>query len=607
MTVQIENILIWQKNGVVRNLKLQQNAVNVITGDSGKGKSSILHIIDYCLLSSKADGISKANIDDKSSWYGLRLHTTKGLVTIARPAYHTGETDTLYFSDDGAIPELPTKNMKVASLKMVLDKEFGLDSDLKVPYGGKTIKAGSKISFRYFLNYCYQDQNSIVAPNYLYNKPGDAKVIERVERTFKMAIGIVDAKGAIVHERLEKLQSDRLSIKRRLEILGKKQLEFQEDVLSLEDEAVSLGLIEKASNNIFTSLNNLKQITSFPIERFSNVGEQVKSLEAREMELNRKLRKFNRFNDGYRDYQSALKDSEDSVRPVSYLMDKYKEILPGTKTSEILQALDAQLLSAKESWKNKNDSLLYVDVAEHIKSIKNELKNIQLKLEELKALSEHISSPKDIYRYQGKLGVKVELYSERSAPSDYNDKLSEINTNIAQLENIAQDIESRREYVMGKLNERINEHLSRLKLKGYESSEAVFLERERVINLILDEGRKVEKMIDIGSASNYLYIHLSYFMALHEVARDNKVPWLPHFLVFDQVSTPYSGESLDDKYSLDLALKELNIFVEVMKKKGGIQIILMEHIPESHWTNLSLNNFMLVDKELVDGYGLINE
>lgn len=607
MTVQIENIVIWQKNGVVRNLELQRNAVNVITGDSGKGKSSILHIIDYCLLSSTADGISKANIDDKSTWYGVRLHTTKGPVTIARPAYHTGETDTLFFSDNGDIPQLPTKNMKVASLKMVLDKQFGLDSDLKVPYGGKTIKAGSKISFRYFLNYCYQDQNSIVAPNYLYNKPGNAKVIERIERTFKMAIGIVDAKGAIVNERLEKLRSDRLSIERRSEVMSKKHLEFQEDVLSLEEEAVSLGLIEKPSNDIFTSLNNLEQIASFPIERFSNVGEKIKALETREMELNRKLRKFNKFNDGYKDYQSALKETEDSVRPVSYLMNKYEEILPGTKTSEILQALDEQLLLAKESWKNKNNSLLYVDVAEHIKKITNELKNIQLKLGELKALSERVSSPKEIYRYQGKLGVKVELYSEKSAPSDYNNKLSEIDSSIAQLENIAQDIESRREYVMGKLNDKVNEHLSRLKLKGYESSQAIFLERERVINLILDEGRKVEKMIDIGSASNYLYIHLSYFMALHEVARDNQVPWLPHFLVFDQVSTPYSGESPDDIYSLDLALKELNLFVEGMKKKGGIQIILMEHIPESHWKNLSLNNFRLVDKELVDGHGLINE
>ncbi|WP_257975365.1 DUF3732 domain-containing protein, partial [Vibrio parahaemolyticus] len=67
-------------------------------------------------------------------------------------------------------------------------------------------------------------------------------------------------------------------------------------------------------------------------------------------------------------------------------------------------------------------------------------------------------------------------------------------------------------------------------------------------------------MIDIGSASNYLYLHLSYFMALHKVARENSVPWLAHFLVFDQVSTPYTLENSDDIASLDLALKEIDMY-----------------------------------------------
>lgn len=47
--MQITNILIWQIDSTLRNLELEENKVNVITGDSGKGKSSILAIIDYCL------------------------------------------------------------------------------------------------------------------------------------------------------------------------------------------------------------------------------------------------------------------------------------------------------------------------------------------------------------------------------------------------------------------------------------------------------------------------------------------------------------------------------------------------------------------------------
>jgi hypothetical protein len=606
MTIQINNILIWQKDGAVRNLELERDRVNVITGDSGTGKSSILHIIDYCLLSSTANGISKENIDNKSSWYGLRLYTSKGLVTIARNAYHVGETKNIYFSDVGEIPKFPKHNITIASLKKVLDKEFGLDSDLRIPYGGNTIKAGSKVSFRNFLSFCYQDQNAIISPDYLYNKPSDAKIIERIERTFKMALGIVDAKGAIVSERLDKLNSDRQSMERRSNLVDKKRLEFQEDVVSLEEEAVSLGLLEKTSDDIQSSLVILEEISNSPIDRFDNMGERVKTLELRELELSRKLRKFKNFNEGYKEYQSVVKESDDSILPVEYLLDRYREILPGTKTSQVLQALEDELISAKMSWKKRNDSLLFVDISDQTKTLETELNDLRVKMRELNGLSERLSSPKEIYRYQGKLGVKVELYSDKATPLDYSDKLSEINDKISQLSGVVQDMDSKREFVMGKLNEKINEHLSRLRLKGYETSQAVFLESAKVINLILDEGRSVEKMVDIGSASNYLYIHLAYFMALHEVARGNHVPWMPSFLVFDQVSTPYTLENPDDIVSLDLALKELDIFVESMKEKGGIQVILMEHISESHWVNLKLDNFKLVDKELINGYGLIN-
>jgi len=408
MTIQIANILIWQKNGKLRNLKLERDFVNVITGDSGKGKSSILHIIDFCMLSSKASGISKANIDDKSSWYGIRLYTTKGIVTIARPAYHCRETTMVYFCDNGEIPEFPELNMKVESLKKILNKEFGLNSDLKVPYGGKTIKAGSKVSFRNFLGYCYQDQTAIVASDYLYIKPSDLKFTERIERTFRMALGVIDAEGAIIHERLEKLKSERTSLERRSELIGKKRLEFQEDVASLEEEAISLGLLENHSENIQKSLELLKEIADSPIDRFDSIGEQLKELELRQYELNRKLRQFKKFNEGYREYQKLLKTSEDSLLPINYLLDRYKEILPGTKTNEILQALEYELLTVKQSWKQRNGSLLYVDVNEQTKSLEKDLEELRINIKKLKGLSGRLSSPQEIYRYQGKLDVKGE-------------------------------------------------------------------------------------------------------------------------------------------------------------------------------------------------------
>lgn len=115
--IQISSVILWQKNGITRSLDFLHNRVNVITGDSGKGKSSILFIIDYCLLASETTGISKANIDSKVNWYGIKLSVDGKEIVIARPAESAGCTDQAYFNENGIIPDTPDLNVRVDSLK----------------------------------------------------------------------------------------------------------------------------------------------------------------------------------------------------------------------------------------------------------------------------------------------------------------------------------------------------------------------------------------------------------------------------------------------------------------------------------------------------------
>lgn len=85
---------------------------------------------------------------------------------------------------------------------------------------------------------------------------------------------------------------------------------------------------------------------------------------------------------------------------------------------------------------------------------------------------------------------------------------------------------------------------------------------------------------------------------------------MPSFVVFDQPSTPYfttSGTPTDDIKSLDAVFIELDSFVKKMDNHGGFQVILLEHVEESHWKNLDLQRFRLVDRELRDDYGLVLE
>ncbi|TOO18905.1 hypothetical protein CGH41_23740, partial [Vibrio parahaemolyticus] len=125
--------------------------------------------------------------------------------------------------------------------------------------------------------------------------------------------------------------------------MQKKQLHFQEDVEQLEEEAISLGLLEKPNEDMKETLSSLKSIAESNIEQFSEAGIKLKDLESKQLELNRKLQQFKRFNEDFSKYQSLLKESGDSILPIDYILDRYSETLPGTHTSDLLLALEEQL------------------------------------------------------------------------------------------------------------------------------------------------------------------------------------------------------------------------------------------------------------------------
>ena len=49
MKFQILNILVYERTAKFAPLSSKPDAVNIITGRSGTGKSALIHIVDYCL------------------------------------------------------------------------------------------------------------------------------------------------------------------------------------------------------------------------------------------------------------------------------------------------------------------------------------------------------------------------------------------------------------------------------------------------------------------------------------------------------------------------------------------------------------------------------
>ncbi|MDS1915171.1 DUF3732 domain-containing protein [Enterobacter asburiae] len=604
--MQITNILIWQIDSTLRNLELEENKVNVITGDSGKGKSSILAIIDYCLLSSSSDGISKTNVDNFVNWYGIRLSINGKYFTICRKATHFEEDDLVYFDKNGEIPQIPINNIKKDVLKEHLNYEFGINSSLKIPYGGRFIQQGSKVSYRYFISHCFIDQTTLTSSEHLYSKISDLKTRERIDRTFDMALGSENAETMIMRTRLEELQRNLARIEYKQSASKDSYFNFESEIESLYDRAYYFGLISGNSKNeptVSDKLENLKAIVNYKnINEIPAINERTK-IEKELFLLKKELTDINEYIETNTEYKKFLKDNQDSLLIAKYLDDNYSEILYTKNIYSIIKSLLNQSSEIKNAIAEKGQNSLISKTNAKRKELELKISSLSKKLA---TVSDEKITPIELYRFMGELSSEIKRIVVLPK-YDYTDTIEKITTKINELESKITDNNAFKEYTLSLLNGKIKEIFKRMPLKGFEDATPIFNKAKKTLDLI--NKNQVEKMIDIGSASNYMYVHVAYFLALHELVGDRKVPWVPRFLVIDQPSTPYfstAGKKTDDFASLDAALNEINSFVEKMRSHGGFQIILLEHIEESYWLDREMTNFTLVDNELRGNYGLIH-
>ena len=151
MTFYIKKVILWLINGKLRVLDFEPNKVNVITGESNTGKTAILEIIDYCLFSSSPK-ISESIINENVLWYGISIEVNDKNYVIARERVDSSRpSSNYYFSSIGEIPENPENNNDENSIKALIETEFSIDNNASIPFGGSSLKLGSKISLRYFL------------------------------------------------------------------------------------------------------------------------------------------------------------------------------------------------------------------------------------------------------------------------------------------------------------------------------------------------------------------------------------------------------------------------------------------------------------------------
>lgn len=620
MKFTVNNIILWFRNGSEpRKFEFLPNKVNVITGASGTGKSSFLSIIDYCLLSSRAN-IAEKIINENVAWYGLDFKINDKDFVIARkhPENNICAKE-VYFSSNGIIPDKPEENNDIKSIKSAIEREFGIDENLRIPFGGKHLTAGSKISYRYFLLFNTLSEDTIAHTNtffdyHLYDRE---KYIEAMTRIFFLAIGVDDVGNVLAKEKIENLEKEIQKIEKKKKALDKDERLFQTEILNLLKRAQEYDLIERKLFTIDEGYQRLLQlINQFRTASYSNNMHKVDELNKQKRTLWRKIRSLERFNSEYDEYKKNLKNDYDSLRPIEYLKENFNELIPTVELKTFLKTLENSLNKIKNEISTKK--ALSSNIKTEIADLKSNLSIIDQELSKLPTSTKDYTDEAQKFIFIGELKSQLEFYQDKWNIEEELPNTSDLEEQIKELQEIISDTEEKRRIIIKNLEDVIQKYFNASNSMGVYSDYKIYLDvKEKSLKLV--KPNDVHAQSIIGSKSNYMFLHLFLFLGLHEFFINLKHSYVPQFLILDQPSQPYyegskETEDLeeikidDDKAKLQDAFKLLNDFITTINEtcKSEFQMILLEHAPEKYWTEVNLSNFHLVE-EFRNGNALIPE
>jgi hypothetical protein len=608
MTFYIKHIILWLKNGKKRTLDFENNKVNIITGKQSTGKSTVIEIIDYCFFASTKNMPEGEIIDENVEWYGVNFVINNSTITIGR--HQDIESNKYYFSSDGTIPENPIDNFREENLKNIIDKEFSIDGNVVFPYGGKEIKKDSKISPRYFMLFNTQRRDTLSHKDTLFDKQSGAKnrrYIEALERIFDIVLGVSTIDNLIKIEKLKEKEKELMKLQTKEESYLNKKSEFGNEISKLCERAKQLKLIDLKHNDEVCIEILQKQIVDLQAG-FSNDGNLLDKHKKEQFALQLKISKFQKYEAQYREYKSLIKNDFDSLKPIAYLEEHFRDLLDDNTLDEIMNHLYKELATIK-NYIASTSNPVSIEFKAIIKTFKNELKEINEKIENLDE-NEKIENltQREQLLFLGEIKTKLALYGSTKEKKNYENEIQTLEDEIKALRKDISEID--RSKVISTLNDLMYEIFEKqnYKLGGYEQYRPFFDIKAKLVFLKkIDEYINPYTIKNIGSSSNHLFLHLAFFTAIHRLFVKQNIPYIPPFLIIDQPNTPYYSTDENETEVFFQALKILDEQIDYFnnKLKKDFQIIVLEHIEWKELVQSDFINYHLVDEWRKDGDGLI--
>lgn len=614
MKLFISKLYIWfDKEIKPRIISFENNKVNVITGSSSTGKSNIYAIIDYCLLSGRPNIVFPI-INENARWYGLEFTVGDKFFAIARKKPMVDVVPPELFLQHEPFPELfyPTSyNSHVNDARRELDKAFGY-------------KSHKELFYRSSFVFNALTENIITSPyDFLNYKFYGIDMFEEKESRCKFVESVLtpDVEQITkINEELKELQKKKKDYDRYKKSLGKQADGFYELLVQLVNMCINANLLTEGIKDCpdEDQIQALKQIleeNTVPKSENDKYDEEFKVLQEKHSRISLQLTNISRAKKAQEEYAKSLGLIEDSLKPVEVLNEKINLQGSNMWTSHVVNSLKGSLEKISSN-KQQIEALPFVS-EQLVQSLEAQLKSIEENMELITkqkgSLYQQVNSIKLIGFLESKIVELEQLWQKKHKEESKNVEVfsEEDNQRISVLEQMKDAIEQKQLTTIPKLNECIQHIFDGFQyMEHYEHCYTKYeMKQER---LMLNNGKSILNYDVIGSQSNYMFLHLCFFLGMHRYFFENlSIRHIGQFLFIDQPSIPYYAGSENvkttDKEKLLDAFKGINQFMKyvIEEKNEQFQIILVEHAPESYWTGDNKLEYFVTKESFTNGNALI--
>lgn len=244
--MQLDTLALYNVAGDTRLINFKPGQLNIITGESGTGKTSLIGIMRF-LLGGDSPHVPLGPIQNTVRWYGLIAHVDETHFFVARPAPEHGATTSqaALMVGEQTIPPMESLvvNANTDDLVAYIGGLIGIEDNLFVPPEGQT-RRPLAANLRHSLYYCFQGQGEIANPDILFHRQNREFQKQAIRDTLPYFLG---AQGMDALRKREELNALRRRLRQKTAELQRAQEQRDQGLgraMGLLAEARSNGLID---------------------------------------------------------------------------------------------------------------------------------------------------------------------------------------------------------------------------------------------------------------------------------------------------------------------------------------------------------------------------